>query len=586
MMTRAARFVGLLLCTGLLAACAQVPHEGPVVEAKERRQAVPTQIQYFNPKGPQPGQSPSDIVNGFLLAMTATPLTIPTAQKFLSREAQDQWRPQQVVAYTDRSAARGTHAVVVRLRGADQVGARGQWKGRVPAPDRRVVFPMVRENDEWRIDAAPDALIVPRSFYDQQYTDDAQVYFFDPTGRILVPEPVHVAQGLQLATNLVTALVRGPSASLTGVVRTAFPPGLALNTSVPVDSDGVAEVSLKVKGPADPAPLNVRTTRQIIAQLAWTLQQDPSIVSFHVTIAGRSLADASGEQSFRVDNVVATAGPTASGSYDPAVSLASSQFYALRRGRLVSGPIDQPTTVNGPFGNSPVGIGPFAVSLDGNEVAGVTPTSLVLGPVLGASQPTEVLSGSGLLRPAWDFAGRLWDVDNGPGGAAVVYVQHGRRHHVRIPGVTGEDVRRFLVSRDGSRLIAVLHGPSSDRIVVSRLRYNADNVRGTRARPIPWLSSGTSRVRDVGWTSPTTIAVLDQLSRAQAEVRILNVDGSTPAAATAPTTIPGRAFGLATSPVSTQTPYAVQLGSLYDLAQVDATPSIPTPGLHRITYAG
>jgi hypothetical protein len=579
------RTAAVVVAVALLTACAQVPHAGPVVEAQQRGQAGQTQIQFFNPKGPQPGQAPADIVTGFLVAMTATPLTISTAQKFLSKQARVQWQPKRVVAYSNRSPARGARRVVVRLQGAHQVAAGGQWKGPVPGPERRLVFPMVRENDEWRIDQAPDALIVPRTFYDQQYTDDAQIYFFDPTGRILVPEPVHVPQGSQLASSLVRALVRGPSAALSGVVRTFVPPGLAVNLSVPVTKDGVALVTLK--GP-DPGPLSNRTTRLIVAQLAWTLRQDPTINSFRVTIAGHPLADATGAQSFRVPSDVTGSEQTPSSRYDPAVSTASSQFYALRAGRLVSGPIDHPTTVDGPFGNSSVGIGPFAVNLHGTEVAGVTSDSLVVGPVLGASLPSEVLSGSGLLRPAWDFADRLWDVQRGPDGADVVFVEHDRRHQVRIPGITRGDVRRFLVSRDGSRLVALLHGRASDRIVVSRLRYDGDKVVGTRARPIPWLSKGANRVRDIGWTSPTTIAVLDQLSSAQAEVRILNVDGSTPPDEAPPILVGGRVHGLVTSP--NQTPYAVLPGGITDISrdvsQIAPGPQIPTAGLRHLTYAG
>jgi hypothetical protein len=573
----------LSTAAAVLAACAQVPTEGPVVQARAHGQAAQTQIQYYNPKGPEPGQSPTEVVDGFLLAMTATPVTPRTAQMFLSRQARAQWQPQRVITYTDHSPARGTGRVVVRLTGADQVGSRGQWLGAVPRSERRLSFPMVRENNEWRIAVVPDALIVPRTFYDQQYTDDAQVYFFDPTGRILVPEPVHVPP--QLASSLVGILVRGPSPSLTGVARTFLPPGLEVDLSVPVSKGGMATVTLRGH---DPGPIGPRTTRLIVAQLAWTLRQDPSITTFQVSIAGHPLADATGEQTFRVPREGVPAVQTPSSRYDPAVGTASSLFYALRKGRLVSGPIDRPTTVNGPFGNASVGIGPFAVNLDGTEVAGVTPDSLVTGPMLGPQLQTEVLRGTGLLRPAWDFADRLWEVENGPDGAVVVYLHHGRRHAVHVRGITGRDVRRFLVSRDGSRMVAVLRGATADRIVVSRLRWSGTAVVGSRARPIPWLSSGTTRVRDIGWTSPTTIAVLDQLSRSQAEVRILNVDGSTPPDQAPPILVNGRISGLVASP--NQTPYAVQVGGITDISrdssQALPNPQIPTLLLRHLTYAG
>jgi hypothetical protein len=208
----------------------------------------------------------------------------------------------------------------------------------------------------------------------------------------------------------------------------------------------------------------------------------------------------------------------------------------------------------------------------------------------GPEEAMTVLDGPGLLRPAWDFAGRLWEVQDTAAGASVVYIDHTGPHVVRVPGLTHQEVTRFLVSRDGSRLVAVLRGASADRIVVSRIRYDPSGraVSGTRARRIPWVSNGSSRIRDIGWTSPTTIEVLDRISPSQSEARILNVDGSTAADEAAATTISGRVTGLVTSPVGfPETPYAMLPNSLFVLASVDTSPTtIDIPGLRHITYAG
>jgi hypothetical protein len=169
-------------------------------------------------------------------------------------------------------------------------------------------------------------------------------------------------------------------------------------------------------------------------------------------------------------------------------------------------------------------------------------------------------------------------------------IERGQPHPVRVPGVSGADVRRFLVSRDGSRLVAVLRGAHRDRITVSRLRYDGNGrvVSGTRARPIRWAAGTSTRVRDIGWLSPTTIAVLDQVSRAQAEVRLFDVDGSMAPDEVHSIIVPGQALGLATSPASANltTPFAVLPGELFDLAQVDTDAQQPVPGLRHITYAG
>ena len=88
--------------------------------------------------------------------------------------------------------------------------------------------------------------------------------------------------------------------------------------------------------------------------------------------------------------------------------------------------------------------------------------------------------------------------------------------------------------------------------------------------------------------SPTVIGVLDQASPTQAEVRLLDVDGSLSPDEVHAIAVRGQALSLATSPSSATLtpPFAVQPGELFNLAQVDATAQQPVPGLSHITYAG
>jgi hypothetical protein len=559
---------------GLASACGvQVPSSGPVVQAQQPVLQNPVSGPYRDPPPPPKHANPVGIVTGFFDAMTAVPLQTQAARQFLTKAGRDRWQPESVVVYAQTPTPHGGTTVTARLRGARWVDDRGTWRGRLPQSRTRVTFPMTTlAQGQWRISRAPNALLVPESWYQQNFRD-ASLYFFDPSGRILVPEPVHVPNGAQLATALVRSLLLGPVPSLDSVVRSFIPPGLT-SPSVVVHPDGVADVALHG---ADAGSLDRKTTRLLLAQFAWTLAQVPSVDSFQLTINNERITNGSAD---------ATSPVASPDAVDPTDSLASGLVYGLRDGRLVSGQAKAPSPVNGPFGRNVEGITSFGISLDGTRVAGVTGGRLLVGGVQGAGGVSTALSGTRLLRPCWDFAGRIWDVDATAHGAHVHVITGDTSRSVRMPGVTGADVSRFIVSRDGSRFVAVIHGRDADRVVVSRIRYDAQGrvLGATRAVPLPWRAGGVDRIVDVGWLSPTTIGVLHVLTKAISEVRVISVDGSTPPGQASTTSIVGRAKGLATSPVGTDTSYAILPDSLTDLS--GSSPDVPSHGLRAITYAG
>ena len=143
-------------------------------------------------------------------------------------------------------------------------------------------------------------------------------------------------------------------------------------------------------------------------------------------------------------------------------------------------------------------------------------TSVLVAPVSTDGQVRQVVSGATkLLRPAWDFADRMWLVDRTSAGARVSFVEGNSIKPLTVAGLTGLDVKDFLVSRDGTRLVAALHGPRSDHLVISRILHDSSGgvLGATRARSIPWNDTDVQRVRDIGWRSPTSVAVLHLLTR-------------------------------------------------------------------------
>lgn len=233
-----------LLSALLLSACVQMPTSGPVVSAGEVK-GEETQVgAFYEPRGPAPGATGVEIVAGFLEAMKAAPVKTSVAAEFLTEEAQRRWRPERSsVTYTDLDYPEGQSRVRVVISGAQAYDERGAWSHVLDDSESEFVFPMVMEGDEWRIDEAPDALIVPESWFGSWF-ESASLHFLDPSGSVLVPEPVFVPAGDQFATSLVRGLLSGPPDER--VSRSAFPEGLrvALN-SVPIDGRGLAEVALE-----------------------------------------------------------------------------------------------------------------------------------------------------------------------------------------------------------------------------------------------------------------------------------------------------------------------------------------------------
>ena len=570
------RLLPLLACVLLVSACGvSLPESGPVHETGKVASARLDEGFELDPRPPAPGASPSEIVTGFLDAMQATPLQTTTARKYLSKELATSWNPQQeTITYGDKSTPRGTDHVTVDLSEANRIDGQGAWEGPLPAAQRRLRFSLVREGGEWRIAQAPDALVVPESWFESRFTQEA-LYFFDPTGRILVPTPVFVPRGDQLATALVRGLLRGPGPGRAGVVRTLLPTGVSEGLSVPV-SDGVAEVDLS----GDIGQQSAHAVQLMTAQLAWTLRQESSIQRVRLTIDGRPAED-TGAEDVPVNGFA---------QFDPTGYAANDDLWGLRDGRLVTYGDDGFTAVPGPWGSSAHDVRSIALSLQADTAAAVTSDgrSVLVGPAQesGTLQPAPV-RGHDLLRPQWDYADRLWLVDRTSAGAVVSVLDHGHLTRVDVPGVTGRDVRTFLVSRDGSRLVAVIHGTVGDTVVVSRLRSDAHGTvtGGTQARAISDPAEGAIRIQDLAWHSATSVVALQQLPET-ALIRILSVDGAASGFASASLTVGTPLRSLVGSPVSEDGLYATTADDrLLDLSGQAA--DIATGGTVRaITYVG
>lgn len=574
---RVARGAGALACLALLAGCIQMPTSGPVVESQVSTEVDDAPGISFDPRPPRPGESVPEIVGGFLEAMKATPVRTTVARQFLSSAAQEAWVPeQQIITYAELGDPAGSTSVRLQMNDVNLYDARGTWDRTLPA--RQLGLTLVQEGGEWRIDRLPDALVVPDSWFEDWYTR-VSLYFFDPTTEVLVPEPIFAPRGEQLASALVRGLLTPPDES-SRVSRTYFPTGTSLELSVPISTAGIANVSLT----GDPDAIDEETADRMLAQLVWTLRQEPRVRAVELSVGGRNFGSTGGSTQVGLDF---------GSEYDPNGVRSTGELFALDDGLLVRGTLGAFEETLGPLGQVDLGLESIGVSIDGTRAAAVSGggTEVLLGQVEAIdSQVERVVRGAvDLQAPVWDHRDRVWVLDRNGGRARVLLVVDGRAREVTVPGVSRRAVQEILVSRDGSRLVAVVRGEKVDRVLASRIQHDDTGrvLSLTGLLELPLTVEGNARIRDVGWRSSTSVSVLSDINDEISQVRTVSVDGSPAEVVTGGTSrLRGGTRRLVSVPLEGSEVYALAGRSVTDLTRLErAVPDLP-PGLTDLTFAG
>ena len=509
-----------LLTVSLMSACTTLPESGQVHRQAADQPDRPQDAPYFNPPGPDKDGSPAATVSGFLLAMTANPLSTSVARTFLTERAKASWKPNRgTIAYEAVTVQQTTEGANVRLADTHHLDARGGWLGGAPGRTETLHIQLISEKGQWRIDNPVNALVVPTSFFDRSFAR-FNLYFYDQTGRVLLPDPVFIARGEQTATNLVRGLLAGPGSSLSEVSRSALPSRTDLDLSVIVTESGVAEVPLS----RDVLRATPQELSRAVDQLAWTLRQVPGIERVRITVAGAPVPLSGG----RID------APVTSGSGFDAAGPASAELWGLRGGRVVDLKDSEGTATTGPFGRPGYSMRSIAVSESPRRIAAVSGngTTVFVAPAEGGDASTPVarpvIGGTDILRPSYDMFGDLWLIDRTSSGARVLVVRGEQVRRIRIPGVTGAAISAFSVARDGSRLAVAYAGSRAPSVRVTDILRTDEGIVSGAGQSRAFAAGGRDAIRlaDVGWRDPGTLAVLSRTSAETSQVSYISADSS------------------------------------------------------------
>ncbi|MFD7704830.1 LpqB family beta-propeller domain-containing protein [Streptomyces caelestis] len=526
----------------LLAGCASMPDNGDLrgVESTPRQDA---QVRVFA-MPPSEDANPTQIVQGFLEALTSDDPDYKTARQYLTREAAKTWKPELSTtvlsdgpgAQVDRPDRQDTGSLSYTLTGTKvaTVDAQQSYAPASGSYDEPVHLTKDAKTEQWRIDTVPQGVVMGKSDFQRNYMSVNKYYFAsDDAGSppMAVADPVYVRSHVDPTTRMVRSLIEGPTAWLDPAVRTGFPAGTALRKGAgPLTPDDRGRLTVPLNDKA--AEVGTGRCEEMAAQLLFTLRTlSPAVDEVELRAGGGQLCSLAQEGA----ETVATRGALGRPDY---------LYFVDDKGRLVritaGSDGTEPAPVPGALGEGTKALRSVAVARDERTAAGVAldGKSLFVAPLVsGDSSEEPVLRSTGrteedrLTTPSWDAQGGLWVADSDPVDPRLYLLEEGAGEpiQVRTPGLDGR-VRAVRVAADGVRIALVVEKDDRSSLVIGRIDRNG----GTGERPTVTVLDPRSatpeleQVTAMSWAGDSRLVVVGREQGGVEQMKYVEVDGSTP----------------------------------------------------------
>ena len=520
---RACLLVGLATS---VAGCVGMPNSGSPGTFSATPQDTSQDSDFIGavPAGPQPGWSPADIVKGFLNATVSYPAYSATAEEYLASSVPRDWAPNWSVTVVDQvhvspeaTFSDGGRQAVVDVTGSVQakfsgtgqyVGAQQGLHGTQPANQQ---FTLVKQGKQWRITNPPKNRMLTEPDFAQVYKPQ-DLYFFDSTGQVLVPDAVFVPTGTSsasLATNLVRALLNNPQPKWLQSVVNPTPPAV---TAFPLHSTA-KNVSVTVDGPTATVDLTGAAASagpvaraQMATQLVWTLTgqpgSPPDIQAVQLEFNGKPWTPPSPP----CPGTIAQ-GPALKqamyGCKNPYPVVTSSAFYYVANGQAWSRCASEAQVTTGSVGQvvplfdrtgaatlnqscthsvqassqavppsqprAPAPLSMVAVSPDGKYLAGVAPGGKTVTVwAAGAAKPSSTLSLPGVTAISWDRRDYLW-VAQGDITTMIVQIDASKNHGEIPDFFPSGKILGLSTAPDGVRVAAIVQTDSGPAVELAAI---------------------------------------------------------------------------------------------------------------------
>ncbi len=420
---------------------------------------------------PTPGMDPDVLLREFLKA-TADPANRHlAARQFLTDSASRGWDDAGSATLIDNVVfveTRGADRVLVNMRAdilgsLSDIGVFETAEGALPDPGP---IELVKTSGGWRIDRLPNGVFLDWQQFQATYKRH-NLYFADPTGKTVVPDPRYVAVSDpdQLPTELMSKLISGPRPEMANSVRNMLASPLRLQGPVTRADGGKTGIG-RGYGGARVELEGLKTTdphsRQLVAaEIIWTFARADITGPYVINADGAPLDDRFANGWEATD--VASTDPGADDG-------AAAGLHALVSGTLVSVENDNAPRMPGSFGQMPEQKAAM-LSRTGRDVASVVAlrsgqpdanASLWIGPADGVA--VEATDGRAITRPSWSLDNAVWVVIDGVNVVRVIQ-EAASGQPARIPVNATAVTTRFpgpiaelQLSRDGTRAAMVING--------------------------------------------------------------------------------------------------------------------------------
>ncbi|MBU3706690.1 MAG: MtrAB system accessory protein LpqB [Mycobacterium sp.] len=414
---------------------------------------------------PNPGMDPDQLLREFLKATADPSNRHQAARQFLTDSASQNWDDQGSAVLIDKVAFTQTRTVdkvsvtmqAEILGSLSDIGVFETGEGRLPDPGP---LELVQTPQGWRIDKLPNGVFLDWQQFQATYKRNT-LYFVDPTGTTVVPDPRYVAVSDPdlLATELTTKLIAGPRPEMAKGVRNMLAAPLTMRGPVTRADGGKtgvgrgyggARLDLEGLTVADPASRTL-----LAAQIIWTLARADITGPYLIDVNGAPLDDRFTD-GWKTTDVAATDPGAADG--------ATAGVHALMGGSLVVLDGQRAAKVSGSFG-AMTNQSAAAFSRAGDDVASVTDdngAALWIGP--NGGQSVRATDGRTLTRPSWALDNAVWVVVDGNSAVRVIR-EEATGEPARIPVDSAAVTSRFpgtitelQLSRDSTRAAMVIDG--------------------------------------------------------------------------------------------------------------------------------